>query len=314
MIETLFHHRRAVRIENDLIRVTLTVEGGHIAEIVEKSNGVNPLWVPPWRSMEISDWSAEKYPEYGNDAESRLLSGIMGHNLCLDLFGPPSETEAAAGLPVHGEAGVLPWQFAPADKGLRASCILPAAQLRVERTITLEGHRALIHETVENLSICDRPIAWTEHVTLGPPFLERGVTRFRASTDPRLADTYTSEASSSGYSAHAMSPDSERAWFCAWSPSSRALLGYVWMRNDFPWLGIWEENHARAYAPWNGRTMTRGMEFGVSPVPEPRRKMIERGSYGWAPAKSKVSATYYAAIATAPEMPEDLTAFERLLA
>jgi len=34
---------------------------------------------------------------------------------------------------------------------------------------------------VQNLTAWDRPIGWTQHVTLGPPFLERGVTQFRAS-------------------------------------------------------------------------------------------------------------------------------------
>ena len=34
---------------------------------------------------------------------------------------------------------------------------------------------------------------------------------------------------------------------------------------------------AAAQPPWNGKTMTRGMEFGVSPMPETRQAMIERG-------------------------------------
>ena len=41
-------------------------------------------------------------------------------------------------------------------------------------------------------------------------------------------------------------------------------------------MGIWEENRSRLQPPWNGRTITRGMEFGVSPMPETRRAMIER--------------------------------------
>ena len=39
----------------------------------------------------------------------------------------------------------------------------------------------ICRESVENLTACDRPIGWTQHVTLGPPFLERGRTEFRAS-------------------------------------------------------------------------------------------------------------------------------------
>ena len=55
-------------------------------------------------------------------------------------------------------------------------------------------------------------------------------------------------------------------------------FGYVWKRADFPWTGIWEENHSRRNPPWNGKTLTRGMEFGVSPMPESRREMIDRRS------------------------------------
>src|SRR5271155_2824726 len=99
--------RRVATIENDELRVTVTVEGGHIAEITEKSAGVNPLWVPPWRSMEPSQHSFEKHGEYGANSESKLLAGIRGHNLALDIFGAPSPEEFRAGITVHGEASVV---------------------------------------------------------------------------------------------------------------------------------------------------------------------------------------------------------------
>src|SRR3954466_14016414 len=104
---TEYRGRRAVQLENSDIRVTLTVEGGHIAEVLHKASGVNPLWIPPWPSIEPSTYHAELYPEYGGNTESRLLCGIMGHNLCLDVFGPPSPEEAAAGLSVHGGPSVV---------------------------------------------------------------------------------------------------------------------------------------------------------------------------------------------------------------
>ena len=74
-----------------------------------------------------------------------------------------------------------------------------------------------------------------------------------------------------------MDPARDHAYFVAYSPESRIAFGYVWRRADFPWMGIWEENHARPGAPWNGRALTRGLEFGVSPFPETRRQMIDRG-------------------------------------
>ena len=81
------------------IRVTVLEGGGHIAEILDKATGVNPLWTPPWPSIEPEEFDHVAHPGYGGGpAESRLLSAIMGHNLCLDFFGGPSPEEEAAGL------------------------------------------------------------------------------------------------------------------------------------------------------------------------------------------------------------------------
>ncbi len=333
-----FHGRRAVRLDNGVVRVTVLVGGGHIAEILLQEKPVNPLWVPPWPSIEPGDFDPRIQTPCGNDAESRLLASIMGHNLCFDFFGPPSEEEAAAGLTVHGEASVVDWEItAESDAELRASAGLPLARMKVERRLRLAPEAALvaITETVENLTAVDRAVGWTQHVTLGPPFVAPGRTvidtpatrskvfendftggkgrmKIGAEFDwPICPDVdgggidlrQTSAAAvSAGYTAHLMDPRKEQAWFTAWNPDLELLFGYVWRRSDFPWLGIWEENHCREHAPWNGRTVTRGLEFGVSPMPEPRRRMIDRGSlfgepvYRWIPARSRVTVKYYAFI------------------
>jgi hypothetical protein len=95
-----------------------------------------------------------------------------------------------------------------------------------------------------------------------------------------------------------MDPDSDEVSFKA--SNGGVTFGYRWKREDFPWLGIWEENHARKSAPWNGVSVTRGMEFGVSPQAESRRAMIDRGSlfgvpgYKWLPARKTLRASYAA--------------------
>ena len=106
----------------------------------------------------------------------------MGHNLCLDIFGGPSAEEAACGLPVHGEGAVAPLQRStkPAES-LTQRAHFPMAQIEFERQVELRGRAVRIRESVESLAAYDRPIGWTQHVTLGPPFLEKGVTQFRAS-------------------------------------------------------------------------------------------------------------------------------------
>lgn len=309
-------------------------EGGHIAGILHKPSGVNPLWTPPWHSLEPSEFDPARHTEYGAGAEAKLLSGIMGHNLCLDIFGGPSDAEAAAGIGVHGEGSVAPYDMEVSGVHLRMSAIFPLAQIRFERTLELRGARIEIAEVVESLAAFDRPIGWTQHVTFGPPFLENGVTRFETSaTQSKAFDTpfgahdyiqpgavfawpyapcldggavdmrtFNSSQHSSAYTAHLMDPGSEEAWFSATHPGLGVTLAYRWKRADFPWLGIWEENRSRGQAPWNSRTLTRGMEFGVSPMPESRRQMMERGAlfgertFGWLPAMSRLEVRYSATI------------------
>ena len=97
----------------------------------------------------------------------------------------------------------------------------------------------------------------------------------------------------------------------AFSPEPGWRSGYVWRRADFPWLGIWEENLSRVHAPGT-QTLTRGMEFGVSPFPETRTAMIERGrlfdtlgSDGFQP-RAQVSVEYFCVSAVTDAIPETL--------
>jgi hypothetical protein len=345
MSETTYRNRRAHAVENEHLRIIVSVEGGHIAAIEDKATGVNPLWSPPWVSIEPSTYDPARHPEYGLNAESKLLAGILGHNLCLDLFGGPSPEEAAAGMTVHGEASVLPYETVSGAGSILQRVTMPASQLHFERRIALPAgsRRIEIAEIVENLSAWDRPVAWTQHVTLGPPFLEKGKTVFRASaTKSKVIDTdfsdgkgymktgaefywpdvphkdsgtvdmqvFTGLPVSGAFTTHLMNQEREKAFFVAWSPTHKLALGYTWSPKDFPWLGIWEENYGRTAPPWSGKGLTRGMEFGVSPFPENRRAMIDRGSlfgvpgYRWIPAKSKVAVSYSAFLepwATVPD-------------
>jgi hypothetical protein len=339
-----YRGRHAAFVENDELRVTVLEEGGHIAEILDKRTGVNPLWTPPWPSIEPSTFVETSRATYGAGADATLLAGIMGHNLCVDIFGGPSDEEAAAGLTPHGDASRVRYEIDVIGAALSMGARLPLADLRIERRIELHGRAVGIKESVENLTACDRPIGWTEHVTLGPPFLEKGRTEFRTSAtrskviEQRFGDDdhliagaefdwpyapqidggtedlrrFTGAAASSAYTAHLMDRTASRAFFVAFSPTARLAFGYVWRRDDFPWLGIWEENHSRRSVPWNGATLTRGMEFGVSPMPESRRAMIDRNrlfdvpTYRWIPAKSRVEVEYWAVLRDADRVPERL--------
>jgi hypothetical protein len=339
-----FNGRRAAIVENAALRVTVLEGGGHIASILDKASGISPLWIPPWPSIEPSAYDPQVHTEYGSGVEARLLASIMGHNLCLDLFGAPSPEELDAGQSAHGEGSIVVYTFDGSGTHLTMRADFPIAQLRFERQLDLFDHTIRVREVVESLSASDRPIAWTQHVTIGPPFLERGATEFRASATrslvfegpfglgdylepgaefdwphaPRAAGgtvnlhRFADAASSSAYTAHLMDPAQPDAFFVAFSPRASLAFGCVWRTADFPWMGIWEENHSRTQPPWNGQTLTRGIEFGVSPMPESRRAMIDRGrlfgipTYRWIPAKTKVAVQYWIVCRPATAVPERL--------
>lgn len=343
MPETIYRGRKAAEISNGVITLTVTVEGGHIARIQHAAADMNPLWTPHWTSVEPSQFDPALHTGYGSDAEARLLAGIFGHNLCLDLFGGTSDAETAAGMSVHGESSIDTYRVRSVADALTQEAVFPHAQLQFRREIRLVGATALIRETVTNLSPWDRPSAWTQHVTLGAPFIEPGITQFRVTATkskvfeenfaagggyqangaefdwpmcpardgaPIDLRVYPAMAASAGYTAHLMDPEKENASFIAYHPGAGLACAYVWKRSDFPWLGRWEENRHRAAAPWHNREITVGMEFGVSPMPETRRKMIDRGSmfgvpgYRWFPARESVTAEYAATVQPVRAMPE----------
>lgn len=341
---TGYRGRRAASIENAHLRVTVLGEGGHIAEIFDKASGVNPLWTPPWPTIDPSAFEPGDAATYGAGSDGRLLAGIMGHNLCLDIFGPPTDDEEQAGLTAHGEGSVASYELAASGGSLVARARFPIAGLEFTRQIDLRDRAVIVRETVTNVTNRDRAIGWTQHVTLGPPFLDRGATRFRASATrskvfestfgaddylkpsaefdwpmaPRLDGgasdlrAFADAKQSSAYTAHLMDPNRDHACFVAYSPAFSLAFGYVWKREDFPWLGIWEENHSRTQTPWNGHTLTRGMEFGVSPFPETRHAMVDRGRlfdtacFRTIAGRSSQSVEYCAVVRQTSAIPESL--------
>ncbi len=344
MKRTTFRGRRVAQIESSELRLTVTQEGGHVAELLHKATGVSPLWIPEWTSIEPSEFSPAQHADYGDGPESRLVAGLMGHNICLDLFGTPDAEEAAAGMPVHGEAPVAAYEMTGNERALEIAANLPKAEMKFRRSIEIANEGVVcFEEIVENYSCTDRPIGWTQHVTLGAPFLERGCTRFSLSgtrskvyegefndglgmqlpgaefewplcprKDGGVDDfsTFTREEVSGGFTAHLMNMAGDHAFFAAWSPRFELVFGYVWRCEDFPWLARWEENHLRPWAPWNSRGFAIGMEFGVSPMVESRRQMVDRGkmfnvpTFRWVPAQSLHSVRYCAFFRSAAAMPQ----------
>ena len=181
---TSWRGRQAYVLANNLVRLITLTGGGHVAEFwFQESSGfptLNPLWVPPWTTMEPHQYREKLHAElYGAPLTGKLLSGLVGHNLCLDYFGLPSNEETKQGLSLHGEAPSAKWQKSGARAtseyaALELTVRLPVAGLRFRREIKIRRNESIAYfnETVTNDRKADHLFHWTQHVTLGPPFLD----------------------------------------------------------------------------------------------------------------------------------------------
>ena len=291
---------------------------------------VSPLWVPVWKLVEPYHYREKVHAaRYGAPAVGKLLGGIAGNNLCLDHFGAPSEEEAAQGLAVHGEAGVSKWRkkrlvLTPRRVSLTLEVRLPVAGLTFEREIELRRGESVVYykETVTNDRKVDHFFDWQQHATFGPPFLSRKDSRLALSgtrglvysggyegrdlLKPGAEFRWPTAPAMGGGKADLTRPLSRRGrgilatvlldqrretqYVAAYNLRYGVLMGYTFRWEDFPWCAIWEENHARKYAPWDGRSETRGMEFGSTPLPVTPREAVVLGQLFGAPSCAVVPA------------------------
>jgi hypothetical protein len=340
--------RNAYALGNSVVRLTTLTGGGHIAEFqLEDSPALSPLWVPPWRSIEPHQYREEKHKrEYGTITEGKLLSGLVGHNICLDYFGSPSVEEAKQKLSQHGEAPSSKWQKKRISVGrqrvaLELSVRLPVAGLRFSREIELRKGESVAYfkEVVHNERKADHFFHWTQHITLGLPFLSAddalvSIPGTRGITYPHGYDEGRALLSSNqefnwpdaplleggnvdltrpflrqglGFVvAVLLDKKKEIAFVAAVNHKLGLLVAYCFKRSDFPWVAIWEENLGIAAPPWKQRTRARGLEFSTTPLPVLRRDAFLSGqlfgepTIACVPAMSRKPARYVALLARVP--------------
>jgi hypothetical protein len=299
--------RRAYRLSNGLIEVTVLLGGGHIADFRLCGSPINVLWESPWSTIEPQDFSSREHAAlYGDGPAGRFLSGYTGHALALGYFGMPSSSEAEQGLPLHGEAASAEWCVISAEcddhsASLAMEVSLPVYQLHFRREILLRvgAFTACIKEVVTNRSDNEVEFQWVEHAAFGEPFFARGdATLFLSgnrgvswplgyegheilcddaeyrwpyaqSTDNEPVDlSRPFVRDGTGFVAALLTDaNRENAFAAVHNRRHELVAGYSFDRALFPWIALWEENCAREFAPWNGTTRVRGVEFGTSPMP-----------------------------------------------
>jgi len=347
--KSVWRGRKAYSLGNSVVRLTTLTGGGHIAEFqLEDSPTVSPLWVPPWRTIEPHQYQEKRHKrDYGTITEGKLLSGLAGHNICLDYFGSPSVEEAKLGLSQHGEAPWSRWSEKNISRSrqhaaLELSVRLPVSGLRFSREIELRKGESVAYfkEIVRNEKKADHFFHWTQHITLGLPFLSpdealvsipgtRGITYPHGYDEGRALLSSNEEfhwpnaplleggdvdltrpflRQGLGFVVAVLLEKKRDVGFvAAVNPKLGLLIAYCFKRRDFPWVAIWEENLGIAAPPWKQRTRARGLEFSTTPLPVLRRdtflsgRLFDEPTLSCVPAMGRKTVHYLALLAKVPK-------------
>ncbi|MBI3679232.1 MAG: hypothetical protein HY235_02405 [Acidobacteria bacterium] len=245
-------------------------------------------------------------PLVWNDRSPGLEARPMGHFLCLDRWGQPSEAEASNGMPFHGEATRVEWKAESRSKAeVRMTAHLPMAGLDVTRTARLHEWTPvlIVTETVANRNKLGRPYNMVQHPTIGPPFLDtgtvvdsnarRGLMQSSPLPNPEEPSVWWPQALKDGQPVNlrhlttdpdpnvvSFVIDEQYGWVTAATASKELLIGYIWATRDYPWLNIWR--HVE-----NGRPQARGLEFGTTGLHQPfpvlvkKNRIFGRGIFEW---------------------------------
>ncbi|MDQ6701411.1 MAG: aldose 1-epimerase family protein, partial [Acidobacteriota bacterium] len=225
----------------------------------------------------------------------------------------------------------------PVKKGartLKMSARLPLAQEAITRTMTLlDGENVVyVNTEVENLLAVDRPLSWAEHATVGPPFLLPGQTVIdiaatncrvraqKAGSTGKLAygkdfvwplaplakggtvdlTTVPSGEASQDLAACRTDPARANAYITALRPDKHLIFGYVFRREEYPWVMSWMNYTGNARA-------ARGFEFSTQPFDIPHRETVDAHemfgtpTYKWLPAKAKLHSSFLFFYARTPD-------------
>jgi len=328
--KTTFEEQPATVLSNGVLELTVLTQGAGLASVVLANDPekLSPLWNPRRMARELGNTGAFNpgtghfvcVDGFGTPSAEERAAGLPGHGEAhFQIF----EQRSA------GKEGKT--------ASVTMSAKLPIAQENFTRTFRMvDGENVVYVESqLESLVGFDRPVNWAEHATVGSPFLESGVTVVdvagsRSQARPyRPANGPTQRRLVSGkdftwpmapgldgknidlryapedphYLDHAVTqidPSRKLGWVTALNPNKRLILGYVFKREEYPWVQYWGNYPAT-------KKFARGLEFSTQPYDVSRREavttstMFDTPTYRWLPAKSKIESRFLMFFARVPE-------------
>ncbi|MCE5307834.1 MAG: aldose 1-epimerase family protein [Acidobacteriales bacterium] len=332
-VPTLGSYERAgaVVLANDKLELTVTIHGASLARLVLEGDpeAVNPFWEPSRMTRELGGQAGFRsgtghfvcVDGFGMVSDEERAAGLMMHG---EAHTRPYDIRR---MSREGGAAVVTME-----------ATLPIVQERLTRTMrVVDGENVIyVDSRLENLMGFDRPVNWAEHATVGSPFLASGETVVdvsgtrsmtrtwtepkRGTEDRRLASgkefTWPTAPGLNGQpvdmretprSPHfvdhlttLVDPGRKYGWVTALNKAKHLLIGYVFLREEFPWVQHWDSFPATS-------KLARGLEFSTQPFDVPRREVIGATPlfgapmYRWLPAKSYIQARFLVFYTRVPE-------------
>lgn len=271
---------KEVKMFNETAALTLDLYGGAISAFQLNEYPVNPL--------------SFKLPVENMPRNNRNGAPYQGHFLCLGRWGQPSEGEIKAGIPNHGQPANMLWKTQNESTDQVIMEVTSALEgLQVRRAIQMEPKSAAyaVKERVTNINPLGRLYNIVQHPTLAAPFLnEDTVINCNAQMgfnnvfskkpeqhccnwpngiceDGRKINLSKPKRTYNSVFSFIVNRTDKYGWVTAYSPTHQLLLGYIWLRKDYPWINLWQD--------WSGKQIRyRGIEFGTTGIHQPFQQII----------------------------------------
>jgi hypothetical protein len=332
--DATFEGQPSVTLSNDKLQMTVMVRGSSIASLImtDDAGKLSPYWNPARLAREQGRTARDTgslghfvcVDGFGPVSAEERAAGLPGHGEA-----HITNFDVSTGKETGGRSLTLTAKLP----------IVQEVFTRSFRMVDGENV-VYVDSQLENLMGFDRPVDWAEHATVAAPFLQPGATTVEVSGSRSQTRPYVQSQAEKGqnqtqrrltsgqdftwpmapgldgkpidlraipehphYLDHAVTlvdPSRTLEWVAALNSSKRIILGYVFKREEYPWLQHWGD--------YPGDTqVVRGMEFSTQPYDLPRREIMTDGPmfgtpvYRWLPAKSKIESHFLLFYTRVPE-------------
>jgi hypothetical protein len=318
--KTVWEEVPALLLSNDRIQLTVLTEGGAMAQLLlaGEQEKINPLWNPYWISREaklnrptsLARGHFVCVDGFGPVSAEERAAGLTNHGEAYTLSWKLNSLQKQG-----------------ATVAAAFSVTLPLVQETLTRTYRIVDGESVVwvESELENLLSFDRPVFWGEHATISAPFLEPGkvvvdmpvqrakTKAHQAQPNPTrqlqsyvdftwpLAPTIDGQffdvrsapmkPNTTDHTTSLLDPSRKLVFATALHTEKRLLIGWVFRRQDFPWVQTWLS------FPGPNR-MTRGLEFATQPFDLARADVLKNGPlfdtpvFRILPAKSKITSSF----------------------